>query len=141
MRLINPLAILSIIVMVSVASSTRRDDIAGLYVTKDPDFNDRLTIMYVRGYKNFLYTRADEDTIRLNADSTFIRVDNYCKGVARLTGKWKYEKNVIFLMYSDTSVYKNITLNVSDNILYRIENATLSGNNKKVKSLTLYKKQ
>lgn len=141
MRLTKLLAISSIIVIVSVASSKRRDDIAGLYVTKDPDFNDRLTIMYVRGYKNFLYTQPNEDTLRLNADSTFIRVDNYCKGVARLRGKWKYEKNVIFLTYSDTSVYKNVTFNVAENILYRIEDATLSENNKKVKSLTLYKKQ
>lgn len=141
MRLIKPISILFLILVICVASSTRRDDVAGLYVTKDPDFNDRLTIMYVRGYKNFLYTRANEDTLQLNADSTFIRVDKYCKGVARLRGKWKYEKNVIFLTYSDTSVYKNVTFNVAENILYRIEDATLSENKKKVKSLTLYKKQ
>ncbi len=141
MRFIKPISILFLILVICIASSTRSDDVAGLYVTKDPDFNDRLTIMYVRGYKNFLYTRANEDTLQLNADSTFIRVDNYCKGVARLRGKWKYEKNVIFLTYSDTSVYKNITFNVAENILYRIEDATLSENNKKVKSLTLYKKQ
>lgn len=141
MRLIKPISILFLILVICVASSTRRDDVAGLYVTKDPNFNDRLTIMYVRGYKNFLYTRANEDTLQLNADSTFIRVSNHCKGTDRLRGKWELKKKMLLLKHADTSVYKNISFILSDNILYRIEDATLSENNKKVKHLTLYKKQ
>jgi hypothetical protein len=124
-----------------IAARTDNGDISGLYVSKDPNFNERISIMYVRGYKNFLYTPPNEDSLQLFNDNTFIHINNYCKGVDKLKGKWKYEKSKLSLQYSDTSLYKNTSFKVLKNKLYRIDDAVLSENNKKVKHLALYKKQ
>lgn len=128
-----------LIIMVCAALTTTDNDIAGLYVTKKPNSKERKIIMHNNGYKKFLYTASDEDTLYINKDKTFIYINNYCNGVDKLEGKWRVENDNLSLSYSDTSLYKNTSFKVLKNKLYRIDNAVIK-DNKKIKHLTLYKK-
>lgn len=43
--------------------------IEGTYVSKTPNLADKIQIMYVKGYYNFVYTKPGDTKLELNMDN------------------------------------------------------------------------
>jgi hypothetical protein len=142
MRLIRSyITTILVLVLCIGCAGNKEANVAGTYVSINPDLNDRLGIMYFRGHFHFLFTRANKDTLYLNDDNTFVHIKVYDTELERPGGIWKKGSDHVILQYSDTLINKNKSLKITNDKIYRIDKLVLCENNKVIRHLTLYKKQ
>lgn len=106
------------------------------FSSRKATLNEKVQIMYLRGYFNFLYASKNNTKLVLNKDSTFTINQNFCKkGSITEAGKWKLINNELTLKLKKPKTLKFRKFN--DKVYYRIINITRVADNKKMKSLTL----
>lgn len=138
---LNHIFLLILSAFAFICCSNPEADLAGIYVSKDVADTDAISIMYTRGYYDFIHTANNEDTLVLNADKTFIYNKPVSdKGIHRWYGKWSRDGGDIILNYdTESSEERRFTLNGDK--LYRITDAKDVKKKKNCKSLCLMQKR
>lgn len=119
-----------------------QDEITGLYVSKEPTFNDKMNIMYSKALFNFLYIGSNDENLELKSDNTFIRTFNACKeGKVSDTGTWKKYDGKIILDF-DTEGYEDQAFTLyKGNKLYYVGKFEVMDSEDVMPHLTLLEKQ
>lgn len=113
------------------------NEILGHYVSIKHNRNDKITIMYFKGYFNFLYVRENERELDILKNGNYIYKYSTCNnGKIISQGKWKLEKNKLKLIDGNP----NIEFIVKGNKIYNISFVKRISDNKKIPSLCLMKK-
>jgi len=127
------------ILFISLVNKKNYNDISGTYVSKAPNREEKISIMYSRGYFNFLYTSEGDEILQLDKDSTFTYTRTLCKVGERIfKGKWHVTEDRVSLHYENEG-RKDKSFNFEKAQLYNISDAVTEG--KKMKMLTLFKKK
>ncbi|MEL1243687.1 hypothetical protein AAEO56_05395 [Flavobacterium sp. DGU11] len=119
-----------------------KDDITGVYISKQPTFGEKAAMMYLRGHPNFLYTGPKNEKLELKPDSTFVCTINTCsEGLVSYTGTWKRSGKTVTL-HPDNADYKDSSLTIyKKNRLYTVSKVKISDSGETMPHLTLLEKQ
>lgn len=134
------LIIFAIFFVTGYENSVSNSNLEGTYISKSPKRSDMI-MMYLRGSFNSVYTAPDNHLLVLHKDSTFDYSIMKCNtDKQNYTGKWLLENKKLKLDYYDKNI-EDIEFSVKKDKFYRISDFTVLKNNKKIKCLTILKKQ
>ncbi|WP_281755473.1 hypothetical protein [Neptunitalea chrysea] len=116
-------------------------DLPGIYVSKKPSLGEKMSIMYSKGYYNFVYTPEENDTLTIEENGKFKYSSDFCKvGLKGYDGDWELRSDSLFLDFSYKTHNSRIFIS-QGNLLYTIEDFSLSGSNETMKCITLLEKR
>lgn len=134
---------ISLVILLSciIFSCSSNADIIGNYISKAPDKSEKITLLYLKGDFNFIYTRPGDCHLLLDKDSTFTYYEASCN-VDKKTyrGNWSFGKDDVTLHFKDT-VRDDMTYHVSGKQLYIIQEVTMVETKQEFSSLTLLEKK
>ena len=126
-----------IIVIVSLLILSCKDEtVCGTYISRAPTTMETISLMYSRGYYEFLYPDNNAVKLVIEKDSTFL----YITKRKEHSGRWKVNGRILTLDYNDASI-DDFDLKIRNNKLYNITEATLCKSKKKMMEIILLKKE
>lgn len=112
------------------------------FSSRKASFSEKVQIMYLKGYFNFMYDPDDNLKLTLNKNNTFNYYVKSCNGNKDYKGNWELIKDTLILKIIDKKLiteHKNIIkyIKFNNSVFYKVSNVTRIADNKKMKNLTL----
>jgi len=127
----------NIIVSVSLLILSCKDEtVCGTYISRAPTTMETISLMYSRGYYDYIYPDNNAVKLVIEKDSTFL----YITKRKEFPGRWSVKGRTLTLDYNDASI-DDFDLKIRNNKLYNITEATLCNSNEKMMRLLLLKKE
>ncbi|RDI08588.1 hypothetical protein DEU42_110121 [Flavobacterium sp. AG291] len=131
----NRMLLFFTLLIVATGCSTSKT-VVGIYTSRGPSSMETLSLMYSRGYFEFLYDFDDYIKLKIDNDSTFV----YSIKKKDYPGRWKVKGKTLILNYTDAS-REDLQLKIRNNKLCNITEETLCKSKQKMMRLMLLEKK